>query len=61
MKDSITDLLDVIGLLLFAAGIAYLTYRVFPWLEWSVLFVAGVIILGGSFLSIRLGGKGSDE
>lgn len=51
MRELITSLLDALGLLLFAAGIAA---AVHPWIGWASLAVAGVVILGGSFLSSSL-------
>jgi hypothetical protein len=47
-----TTLLDVLGLLLVAAGVCAL---VFPWLGWGGLAVSGAVVLAGSFLGARLG------
>ena len=47
----ITTLLDVLGLLLLAAGAAA---AVFPWLGWAALAVAGVVLLAGSWASTKL-------
>jgi hypothetical protein len=46
-----TTLLDVLGLLLMAAGAAA---AVFPWLDWACLAVAGAVILLGSQLAVRM-------
>lgn len=46
----LTDLLDVLGLLLVAAGVAA---AVFPVIGWASLIAAGVIVLGGSQLALR--------
>lgn len=43
-----TTLLDALGLLLVAAGLAAATV---PWLGWAALAVAGVIILAASTLA----------
>jgi hypothetical protein len=48
MRGYLTTALDVLGLLLFAAGLAALTYR---WIGWTCLAVAGVLVLGGSALA----------
>lgn len=48
MRGYLTTALDVLGLLLFAAGMAALTYR---WIGWTCLAVAGVLVLGGSALA----------
>ena len=47
----ITTLLDVVGLLLLAAGAAA---AVFPVVGWVALAVAGVVLLLGSALAARL-------
>ncbi|WP_319460080.1 hypothetical protein [Micromonospora sp. RTP1Z1] len=44
----LTDLLDVLGLLLLAAGAAA---AVFPFIGWVALLLAGVVVLGGSQLA----------
>lgn len=54
MRETVTLVLDVLGLLLFAAGVAAL---VFTWLGWGCLAVAGVLVLGGSLLADWLSGK----
>jgi hypothetical protein len=48
MRGYLTTALDVLGLLLFSAGMAALTYR---WIGWTCLAVAGVLVLGGSALA----------
>jgi hypothetical protein len=48
MRDLLTTALDVLGLLLLAAGIAALVY---PFVGWAALAVAGVVVLSGSALS----------
>lgn len=45
MRSILTSMLDALGLLLLAAGLAALTYR---WIGWACLAVAGVVVLGGS-------------
>lgn len=50
MRGYLTTALDVLGLLLFAAGMAALTYR---WIGWTCLAVAGVLVLSGSALAAR--------
>jgi hypothetical protein len=47
----VTTLLDVLGLLLVAAGVCAL---VFPWLGWGGLAVAGAVVLAGSWVGARL-------
>lgn len=55
----VTTVLDVIGLLLVSAGVAAAT---FPFLGWACLAVAGVVVLGGSWLaSIEPKAKDVDE
>lgn len=54
----ITTLLDVLGLLLVAAGLAAL---VFPLIGWGSLAVAGAAVLGGSHLAVRMQRKGSSR
>jgi len=48
MRGYLTTALDVLGLLLFSAGMAALTYR---WIGWTCLAVAGVLVLAGSALA----------
>ncbi len=50
MREHFTTALDVLALLLFAAGMAALAYR---WIGWTCLAVAGVIIGLGSWLAAR--------
>lgn len=45
MRDLLTTVLDAVGLLLVAAGLAALAYR---WVGWTALAVAGVVVLVGS-------------
>lgn len=48
MKDALTSLLEVIGLLAIAAG----TVAVFlPLIGWAALILGGVVLIGGSFLA----------
>lgn len=57
MRDLLTSLLDMLGLLLVAAGAAA---AVFPWVGWASLLAAGVVVLAGSWWSARqarLGGS----
>lgn len=48
MREFLTDLLDVLAVLLIAAGLAALAYR---WVGWACLAVAGVVVLVGSLLA----------
>lgn len=50
MRELVTTLLDVLGLLLVAAGACALA---FPYLEWAALLVAGVVVLAGSWWADR--------
>lgn len=52
MRTILTTLLDALGLLLIAAGLAALTYQ---WLGWACLAVAGVIVLAGSVFAAGQG------
>jgi hypothetical protein len=45
VRDLVTNLLDVLGLLLLAAGVGALAYRS---IGWAALAVAGVVVLAGS-------------
>ena len=51
MRDHLTTVLDALGLMLIAAGLAALTYR---WIGLACLAVAGGIIVGGSWLASTL-------
>lgn len=51
MREHLTTILDALGLLLIAAGLAALTYR---WIGWACLAVAGVVILAGSLAAATL-------
>lgn len=53
MRDIATSLLDVLGLVLLAAGAAA---AVAPLIGWAALLVAGVVVLAGSYLAARVGG-----
>jgi hypothetical protein len=50
VREVVTTLLDVLGLLLVAAGVAA---SVAPFLGWACLAVAGVVVLAGSLLAAR--------
>lgn len=50
MREVLTTALDALGLLLFAAGLAALTYQ---WIGWAALAVAGVVVLAGSAFASR--------
>lgn len=50
MRGYLTTALDVLGLLLFAAGMAALTYR---WIGLTCLAIGGLIVLAGSALAAR--------
>ncbi len=52
MRDILTTLLDALGLLLVAAGLAALTFQ---WIGWASLAVAGAVVLGGSLLAAGQG------
>ncbi len=52
MRELVTTLLDVLGLLLVAAG-AGLAAAV--WIGWAGLAVSGVVVLAGSALAARIG------
>jgi len=54
MRDLVTTLLDVLGLLLIAAGLAA---ALAPWIGWAALAAAGVVVLAGSQLA-ALAGRG---
>lgn len=49
----VTTLLDVVGLLLVAAGLGAVAY---PALRWGCLVVSGLVVLAGSWTAARLGG-----
>ena len=51
MREILTTLLDTLGLLLVAAGAAA---AVFPWVGWTALIVAGVVVLAGSAVATWL-------
>ena len=50
MLELLTSLLDVLGLLLVAAGVAA---ALFPVIGWAGLIGSGVVVLAGSWLSAR--------
>lgn len=52
MRSVLTSILDALGLLLVAAGLAALMYQ---WIGWACLAVAGVVVLGGSMLAAGQG------
>lgn len=52
MREHLTTLLDALGLLLIAAGLAALTYQ---WIGWACLAVAGTIVLSGSVFAAGQG------
>lgn len=59
MRHHLTTILDALGLLLVAAGVAALTYR---WIGMACLAIAGVIVLGGSaFAASKSGPKRGAE
>jgi hypothetical protein len=45
MRDTLTTLLDTLGLLLIAAGLGALTFQ---WIGWTSLAVSGAVILAAS-------------
>lgn len=51
MHQLVTTALDVIGLLVLAAGIVAL---LLPWIGWSALAAGGLVVLAGSQLAARL-------
>ncbi|MGI5288038.1 hypothetical protein ACQEVF_32500 [Nonomuraea polychroma] len=50
MREVVTTLLDVLGLLLVAAGVAA---ALAPLIGWACLGPAGVVVLAGSWLAAR--------
>jgi hypothetical protein len=50
VREIVTTALDVLGLLLVAAG---LTALLLPWIGWSALAAAGAVVLTGSYLATR--------
>lgn len=52
MRSVLTSILDALGLLLVAAGLAAFTYQ---WIGWACLAVAGAVVLGGSMLAAGQG------
>lgn len=53
MLDLLTSLLDILGLLLVAAGVAA---ALFPVIGWACLAGSGVVVLAGSWLAARRAG-----
>lgn len=53
-RDAVTSALDILGLLLFAAGVAA---GVFPWLGWASLAVGGVVVVIGSAIIDAIGAR----
>lgn len=51
MRELVTTLLDVAGLLLIAAGVGFAAAHA---LGWSALAVSGIVVLGGSQLAVWL-------
>ena len=51
MRDRVTTLLDILGLLLLAAGLAFAAA---PWIGLASVGVAGVVVLAGSQVAARL-------
>lgn len=58
MRDLLTSLLDVLGLLLVAAGVGA---AVFSLIGWAALAAAGVVVIGGSLLSSHLSTPKADR
>lgn len=54
MQEFITDALDTMAILLIAAGLAALSWRL---LGWGALAVAGVVVLVGSQIAAARGKK----
>lgn len=54
MRELLTDVLDVLGLLAVAAGVAA---GVAAWVGWWGLAAGGAVVLVGSQLAVRLGGE----
>jgi hypothetical protein len=52
VRELVTTLLDVLGLLLVAAGVGA---AAFPVIGWACVGVSGVVVLAGSFAAARLG------
>lgn len=55
MQALATTVLDLLGILLLAAGFAA---AVFPFIGWAALAVAGIVLLVGSWLADRLRSRG---
>lgn len=51
MRELVTTLLDVLGLLLVAAGVCA---ALLPWIGWAALVPAGALVLAGSWAAERL-------
>lgn len=58
VRDILTDLLDVLGLLLLAAGLGVAAGHV---IGWAGLAVSGVVVTGGSWLWDRLSRRAGDQ
>ncbi|MFF0469339.1 hypothetical protein ACFYPX_18145 [Micromonospora zamorensis] len=56
MRDLLTSLLDVLGVLLIAAGVAAALQ---PLIGWPCLAIAGALLLGASQIAARAGRRGS--
>ncbi|MEV4059716.1 hypothetical protein [Nonomuraea dietziae] len=50
VRELVTTLLDVLGLLMVAAGI---TALLLPWTGWGALAAGGLVVLGGSWWGAR--------
>lgn len=57
LLQAITDVLDIVALLLFAGGVGA---ALAPWLGWAALAPAGLVVLGGSQLIAHLGARGGE-
>lgn len=50
VRELVTTLLDVLGLLLLAAGVGA---ALLPWIGWGALTVSGAVVLAGSWWATR--------
>jgi hypothetical protein len=50
VRELVTTLLDVLGLLLVAAGVCAL---LLPWFGWGGLIASGMVVLVGSWWAVR--------
>lgn len=51
VREVVTTALDVVGLLLLAAGVGA---ALFPWAGWACAAASGLVVLAGSQLSARV-------